>query len=151
MLLLGENEVAVRLFFFFSLSSSDVNSSSELADASNLDGAERVRLGEASNVGVLGGGIKKGDNKESEGVLASLSHKAALFLLVFDGWLGFERRVLQVLLTTMLSSSSSLSLMKTGESHWDNGFLNACWAAAGVLLFLGTAKQRNQNIAFVNI
>lgn len=52
LLFLGENEEVVR-FFFFSLSSRDVNSSSELADASSLQGAEKVRLGEASGVGVL--------------------------------------------------------------------------------------------------
>lgn len=94
MLFLGENEVAVRLlFFFFSLSSSDVNSSSELADESSLEGAERLRLGEASNVGVLGGGMKKGDETEcegSDGELGSSSCSAALFHLAFDERFGFE-------------------------------------------------------------
>lgn len=42
---LGENEVPVHLFFFFSLSSKDVNSSSELVESSILEGAENVRLG----------------------------------------------------------------------------------------------------------
>lgn len=139
---LGENEVLGNLFFFFSLSSRDVNSSSELADSSSLEGADRVRLGEASDVGVLWGGRKKGEGtggKNSDGELSSGSHSAPLFLLDFGRVLGFEWRVLQVLLTTILSSSS-LSLTKTGESHWDSGLLNGCWAA-GVLLFLGTTEN----------
>ena len=53
LMFLGENEVLGSLFFFFSLSSRDVNSSSELAESSSLGGADRVRLGEASNVLVL--------------------------------------------------------------------------------------------------
>ena len=51
--LCGENEVPVKLFFLFSLSRRDMNSSSELADSSSLEGAERVRFGEASDVRVL--------------------------------------------------------------------------------------------------
>lgn len=131
----------IKLFFFFNLSSRDVNSSSELADSSNLEGAESVRLGEANNVGVLWGGRKKGDVMGCKGVNgepASSSCSTKLILLAFED-LGFEWRVLQVLLTTI--SSSSLSLTKTGESQWDNGLLNGWWVTVEVLLFLGTAKQ----------
>lgn len=116
----GENEVLGHLFFFFSLSSRDVNSSSELADSSSIEGAERVRLGEASDAGVVCGGRETGEDmggKGSDGELSSSLDSRALFLLAFDsGGLGFEIRVRQVLLTTILSSSS-LSLIKTGESY----------------------------------
>lgn len=143
---LGENEVLVNLFFFFSLSNRDVNSSSELVDSSSLEGAEKVRLGEASDVRVLWGGREKGDGtggKGSDGELSSLSDSRVLFLLAFGGGLGFEWRVLHVLLTTILSSSS-LSLTKTGESHWDSGLLGG-GLAAGVLLFLGTRERKHHN------
>ncbi|KAG7241901.1 hypothetical protein INR49_024871 [Caranx melampygus] len=43
----------------------DVNSSSELAESSSLDGAEKVRLGEARDVEVLRGGREKGDGSTS--------------------------------------------------------------------------------------
>lgn len=50
---LGENKVPVHLFFFFSLSSKDVNSSSELVESSILEGAENVRLGVSRDLTVL--------------------------------------------------------------------------------------------------
>lgn len=53
LMFLGEHVVSRNLFFFFSLSSRDMNSSSELPDSSSLVGADRVRLGEASDVKVL--------------------------------------------------------------------------------------------------
>lgn len=113
---LGENEVPVILFFFFSLSSRDVNSSSELAESSTLEGTERERVGVARDVRVLGAGRENGEEKGSADELSSLSNTRALFILALGG--DFEWRVLHVLFTTiLLSSSSSLSLTKTGESH----------------------------------
>lgn len=79
---LGENEVPGSLFFFFSLSNRDVNSSSELADSSSLEGAERVRLGEASEVGVLWGGRGKGEEK-GDGELFASSLSGVLLVPVF--------------------------------------------------------------------
>lgn len=76
----------MNLFFLFSLSSRDVNSSSELADSSSLEGAERVRLGEASDV--LWSGTKKGEKTGSDGELSSLSDSRASILL--DLGRGFE-------------------------------------------------------------
>lgn len=142
--LLGENEVLIS-FLFLSLSSRDVNSSSELAESSSLEGAESVRFGKASDVKCLLAGRERreeGGGKNGDGELSSCSHGPALFLLAFGRDLGFEWRVLQVLLTTILSSSS-LSLTNTGESHWDNGLLNGGWAA-GVLLFLGTVENEEK-------
>lgn len=137
-----EHGVSGSLFFFLSLSSRDMNSSSELADWSSLGGADTVRLGVGSDVGIFCGGRVNGEGtggKNSDGELFSESHSAPLFLL--DGVLGFECRVLQVLLTTILSSSSSsLSLTNTGEFHSDSGLLFDCLAAE-VLLFFGTAEK----------
>lgn len=53
---LGENEGPVNLFFFFSLSSRDVNSSSELVESSILEGAENMRLGVSRDLTVLQAG-----------------------------------------------------------------------------------------------
>lgn len=78
----------MNLFFFFSLSSRDVNSSSELAESSSLEGAERVRLGVASDVRVLWGGGEIREEKSGDGEPSSSSDRRALFLLVFGG--GFE-------------------------------------------------------------
>lgn len=118
--LLGENVVPVSLFLFFSLSRRDVNSSSELSDSFSLEGAERVRFGEAGGVVVLWGRKEQGEQTErngSDGKPSRSSHCGALSLVNFAGVLALKWRVLQVLLTTTLSSSSSLSLTKTGELH----------------------------------
>lgn len=68
------NEVPVILFFFFSLSSRDVNSSSELAESSTLEGTERERVGVARDVRVLGAGRENGEERGSAGELSSLSN-----------------------------------------------------------------------------
>lgn len=49
LVVLGENEVLVRLFFLLSLSSKDTNSSSELPDSCRAAGIENVRLGDTAN------------------------------------------------------------------------------------------------------
>lgn len=98
-----------NLFFFFSLSSKDVNSSSELGESSMVKGAGTVCLGVVSDVVICPGTEKGEDSPVAE--LSALSH--SIFLtLVLGG--GFEWRVLHVLFTTISSSSSSLT--KT-ESH----------------------------------
>lgn len=48
----GENVLLESLFFFFSLSSKDVNSSSELGESSIVVGAENVCLGVVGDVAV---------------------------------------------------------------------------------------------------
>ena len=89
----GDNEVLVRLFFFFSLSSKDANSSSELLDSSSLEGAEWVRFGEGTELTLLvGRGLGKGPgDKDSDGKRFSSSLlSSSLFLFEFSGGFGFE-------------------------------------------------------------
>lgn len=72
----------MKLFFFFSLSSRDVNSSSELLESFSLEGAENVRLGELTNALALFEGRRKGEGSGSEGSdgeLSSLSYNGGLF------------------------------------------------------------------------
>lgn len=92
-----------NLFFFFSLSSKDVNSSSELGESS------MVCLGVVSDV-VVCPGRENGEEPSPVAELSASSHSTFL-TLVLGG--GFEWRVLHVLFTTISSSSS---LTKT-ESH----------------------------------
>lgn len=106
----GENVVVGNLFFLFSLSSKEINSSSELGESSMLKGAERVCLGVVSDV-VVCPGRGKGEETSPVAELSASSHNTFL-TLVFGG--GLEWRVLHVLFTKMSSSSSSLT--KT-ESH----------------------------------
>lgn len=101
----GENVVLGILFFFFSLSSRDVNSSSELGESSLVKDAGKVCLGVVSNVAVCPGGLK-GEETSPFAELSASSHSTSL-TLVLGG--GFEWRVLQVLFTTISSSSSSLT------------------------------------------
>lgn len=112
---------SVNMFFFLSLSSKDVNSSSEPLESSSLEGAESVRLGERREVAVqwVGRGAVKGETggKNGDGGLSFWSKSNGLFSLDFAREFGFVQRVLQVLLITKLSPSSSLSLMNTGEAN----------------------------------
>lgn len=96
--------VLINLFFFFSLSSKDVNSSSELDETSMVKGAKMVCLGAITDVVRPGG--KKGEEASPLAVLSASSHSTFL-KSVLGG--GFEWRVLHVLFTTILSSSSSLT------------------------------------------
>lgn len=98
-----------NLFFFFSLSSKDVNSSSELSESSMVKGAERVCLGVVSDVAVCPG-REQGEETSPVAELSASSHSTFLTLVLSEG---FEWRVLHVLFTTISSSSS---LTKT-ESH----------------------------------
>ena len=93
------------LFFFFSRSSKDVNSSSELGESSMDKGAERVCLGVVSDVFVRSG-REKGEETSSVAEL-SASTRNTFLTLVLGG--GFEWRVLHVLFTIISSSSSSLT------------------------------------------
>lgn len=127
----GENVVLGNLFFFFSLSSKDVNSSSELGESS------MVCLGVVSDV--VCPGREKGEEPSPVAELSASSHSTFL-TLVLGG--GFEWRVFHVLFTTISSSSSSLT--KT-ESHWAGGLLCGCWDAR-ILTFVGTVNSRGENI-----
>lgn len=124
---LGENEVLLDLSFFFSRSSKEMNSSSESVGSSISGGATRAHLGLAGDAG--------------DGELFPLSLSKALLRLILGG--GFECRVLHVLFIT-ISSSSSLSLTKTGESQWESGLLAGC-RDAGVLLFV-VATRHNTSL-----
>lgn len=142
---LGKNEVPMG-FFFLSLSNNDINSSSELPDSSSAAGTENVRLGDAADAGVLLGGTqrtKRLGGKGGDGVQLSSSFLSSLALLDLRRGLGFEWRVFQEPLTTLLSSSSSLSLTKTGELNWDRGLLNR-WGVVEVLVFCGTVKKQKK-------
>lgn len=91
MLLFGRNEFPMKLFFFFSLSSRDVNSSSELLESSSLEGIEKVRLGEITNVLAPFEGRHKGDRaggEGSDGKVSSSLHRGGVFSLVFGSDLG---------------------------------------------------------------
>lgn len=81
----------MKLFFFFSLSSRDVNSSSELLESSSLEGTEKVRLGEITNVLASFEGRHKGDRaggEGSDGEVSSSLHRGGVFSLVFGSDLG---------------------------------------------------------------
>lgn len=73
--------LGVKLFFFFSLSSKDANSSSELEESSTVTGVKTVRLGVASDVGVLSAGRVKGDGGGIAGELPALSGRRAVLAL----------------------------------------------------------------------
>lgn len=108
-----------NLFFFFSLSSRDVNSSSELGESSLVNGAGKVCLGVVSDVVCPGG--EKGEESSPVAELSASSHSTSLTLALGGG---FEWRVLHVLFSTTSSSSSSLTKTK---SHGDGGLLCGCW------------------------
>lgn len=134
----GENVVVENLFFFFSLSSNDTNSSSELGESSILNGTEGLCLGVVSDV-VVCPGKEKGEETSPVAEVSASSHSTFL-TFVFGG--GLEWRVLHVLFTTISSSSSSL---RKTESHWDSGLLCGFWDA-GVLSFAGAVNSRRENI-----
>lgn len=143
-MLCGENVVLRNLLFFFSLSSKDVNSSSELGESSLVVGAAKVCLGVDSDVTVWCPGREKGEETSPAAELSASSPSTAFLTLVVGG--GFKWRVLHVLFTTMSSSSSSSSLTKT-ESDGDDGLLCGFWDAR-VLTFAGAAKEWMWNCHF---
>lgn len=116
----GENVLLESLFFFFSLSSKDVNSSSELGESSIVVGAEKVCLGVVSDVTVC---CPERETEEDAIPTAELSASSPSTAFVTLGVLGggFKWRVLHVLFTTISSSS----LTKT-ESNCDGGLLCGC-------------------------
>lgn len=73
--------LGVKLFFFFSLSSKDANSSSELEESSTVTGVKTVRLGVARDVGVLSAGRDKGGGGGIAGELPALSCRRAVLAL----------------------------------------------------------------------
>lgn len=70
----------VRLFFFFSLSSKEANSSSELVESSITVGVKTL-LGVFSDVGVLRAGAFKGEGGGINCKLPTLSYSGAVFEL----------------------------------------------------------------------
>lgn len=67
--------LGVKLLFFFSLSSKDANSSSELEESSTAVGVKPVRLGVTSDVGVLSAGRVEGDGGGIAGEFPALSRR----------------------------------------------------------------------------
>lgn len=129
--------VVENLFFFFSLSSKDTNSSSELGESSILSGTKGLCLGVVSGVVQVCPGREKGEETSPVAEVSASSHNTFL-TFVFGG--GLEWRVLHVLFTTISSSSSSLT--KT-ESQREGGLLCGFWDA-GVVSFTGAVKQQTR-------